>query len=322
MGYFRTAILLAILTAIFMVLGYFIGGGSGAFFAFILACALNFFSYWNSDKIVLKMYGAKEVTLQTAPVYYRIVTELAEKANLPQPRVYIIDTPQPNAFATGRNPNNAAVAATQGLLDLLTPDEIEGVMAHELAHVKHRDTLIMTMAAIISGAISMLANYFFLFRGSSSSREDNSNNALSIIGGILLMILAPLAAMIIQMTISRTREYAADKEGALICGKPLSLASALAKLAIFSKKIPNEQAESQPGTAHLFIINPLYGEGRDKLFSSHPDTANRIKALEEMANAPLSSYQAANQPYKSESENIFTKTPTKEEKKDPKNPWL
>ncbi|WP_370931395.1 zinc metalloprotease HtpX [Bartonella sp. DGB1] len=317
MSFFRTALLLASLTALFMLIGYFIGGTNGMFIAFFAAAGLNLFAYWNSDKIVLRSYNAKEVTLQSSPNLYRIVTELAEKANLPQPKIYIIDNPQPNAFATGRNPQNAAVAATSGLLELLTNDELAGVMAHELAHVKNRDTLIMTIAATIGGAISMLANFFFLFGGNRNS-SGNSNNGLTIVGSLLMLILAPLAAMIIQMTISRTREYAADKEGALICGKPLSLASALAKLAMSSKKITNKQAEKHPETAHMFIINPLHKGGRDKLFASHPETGNRIKALEKMAQAPLSSYMKDD----NLTNIIENKSDTAEDKSKFKNPWL
>jgi len=276
MNILRTGILLAAMTALFLAIGAMLGGEAGMLIALAVALAMNVFAYWNSDRMVLSMYGARQVTERDAPSYYRLVRQLADRANLPMPRVYIIENDQPNAFATGRNPENAAVAATTGLLRILSHEEIAGVMAHELAHVKNRDTLIMTITATIAGAISMLANFALFFGG-------NRNNPLGIVGAILIMILAPLGAALVQMAISRTREYAADAEGAAICGHPLWLASALAKLEQGAETIDNEEAEANPATAHMFIINPLHGRSMDNLFSTHPNTANRIAALRELA---------------------------------------
>ncbi|BCP55682.1 protease HtpX [Kaistia sp. 32K] len=276
MNVMRTAMLIAALTAIFMGVGYLIGGSSGMMIAFVIAAGMNVFSYWNSDRMVLSMYGAHEVDERSAPEYYGIVRDLAQRAGLPMPKVYVIDSAQPNAFATGRNPQNAAVAASTGLLQALTRDEIAGVMAHELAHVKNHDTLTMTITATLAGAISMLANFAFFF-GGSHNRENN--NPLGIIGVIAAAIVAPLAAMLVQMAVSRTREYSADRLGAEICGQPRALASALAKIARGAHEIPNEAAEANPASAHLFIINPLSGQRMDNLFSTHPDTENRIAAL-------------------------------------------
>jgi heat shock protein HtpX len=282
MSYFKTALLLGVLTAIFVAVGFLLGGQTGMLIAFGIALAMNLFAYWNADKMVLRMYNAQEVDRRSAPEFYGIVEELANRAQLPMPRVYVIDEAQPNAFATGRNPQNAAVAATTGLLEMCSKEEIAGVMAHELAHVKNRDMLIMTITAVIAGAIGMIAQFGMLFGG--SSRDNNNNgNPLGAVGAILLMILAPLIAMIVQMAVSRTREYAADREGAAICGQPLWLASALARLQNAVHQIPNEQAEARPATAHLFIVNPLSGRGMDNLFSTHPRMENRIAALEEMA---------------------------------------
>jgi heat shock protein HtpX len=279
MNHFRTAILLAGMTALFMAVGYVIGGGGGMAIAFAVALAMNAFSYWNSGSMVLSMYGAREVDARSAPEFYGMVQQLAQRANLPMPRVYIIDNPQPNAFATGRNPQNAAVAASTGLLDTLTREEVAGVMAHELAHVKNYDTLTMTVTATFAGAIGMLANFAFLFGGN----RDNNNGGFGVIGTIAIMILAPIAAMIVQMAISRSREYVADREGAEICGEPMWLASALQKIAGSAQRIPNNAAEHNPATAHMFIINPLSGERMDNLFSTHPDTGNRIAALQQLA---------------------------------------
>jgi heat shock protein HtpX len=276
MTYLRTTLLLAALTALFMGIGFMLGGEAGMAIAFAIALAMNFFAYWNSDKMVLRLYGARQVDHQSAPQYYGLVERLAENAELPMPKVYLIENPQPNAFATGRNPENAAVAATTGLLQRLDSQEVAGVMAHELAHVKNRDTLIMTITATIAGAISMLAN-FALFFG------NNRNNPLGIVGTILVMILAPLAAMLVQMAISRTREYAADRGGAEICGHPLWLASALEKIQASAERIDNPQAEQNPATAHMFIINPLHAHAIDGLFSTHPNTANRVARLHELA---------------------------------------
>jgi heat shock protein HtpX len=278
MNLVRTAMLLAVMTALFMAVGFVIGGRGGMMIAFVMAAGMNFFSYWNSDKMVLRMYRAQEVDERSAPEYYGIVRDLARNAGLPMPRVYVIDSPQPNAFATGRNPENAAVAASTGLLHALNYDEVAGVMAHELAHVQNRDTLTMTLTATLAGAISMIGNFAFFFGG---NRENN--NPLGFIGVLIAMIVAPLAAMLVQMAISRTREYSADRRGAEICGNPLSLASALRKIAGAAHAIPNYDAERNPATAHMFIINPLSGERMDNLFSTHPNTENRVAALERMA---------------------------------------
>lgn len=272
----KTGILLAGLTALFMGAGFMLGGEAGMMIALVFAIGTNAFAYWNADKIVLKMYNAREVTAQSSPGFYGIVEQLVRRANMPMPKVYIIDTDQPNAFATGRNPENAAVAATTGLLKILDNEEIAGVMAHELAHVKNRDTLIMTVTATVAGALSMLAN-FALFFG------NNRNNPLGIIGTILIMILAPMAAMLVQMAISRTREYGADAGGAEICGNPMWLARALEKLEQGAQTIDNDQAEDNPATAHMFIVNPLHARSVDGLFSTHPKTSNRVKKLQELA---------------------------------------
>ncbi|TKT82962.1 zinc metalloprotease HtpX [Aquamicrobium sp. LC103] len=278
MNLVRTAMLLAFMTALFMGVGYLIGGSGGMTIAFLIAAGMNIFSYWNSDKMVLRMHHATEVDERSAPEYYRIVRDLAARASLPMPKVYLIDNPQPNAFATGRNPRNAAVAATTGLLSRLSPEEVAGVMAHELAHVQNHDTLTMTITATLAGAISMLGNFAFFFGGN----RDN-NNPLGIVGVLVAMIVAPLAAMMVQMAISRTREYSADRRGAEICGNPIWLASALDKIARSAKAIHNPDAERNPATAHMFIINPLSGERMDNLFSTHPNTDNRIAALQAMA---------------------------------------
>src|SRR5262245_3698459 len=277
MNMIRTAMLLAFMTALFMAVGYLIGGSGGMVIAFLIAAGMNLFSYWNADKMVLSMHHAVEVDESNAPEFHAIVRNLAQRAGLPMPKTYLIDNPQPNAFATGRNPQNAAVAATTGLLQRLSHEEVAAVMAHELAHVQHRDTLTMTITATIAGAISMLGNFAFFFGG---NRENN--NPLGFVGVLVAMIVAPLAAMLVQMAISRTREYAADRRGAEICGQPLWLASALDKIARSAERIPNPDAERNPATAHLFIINPLSGERMDNLFSTHPNTENRIAALEAM----------------------------------------
>ncbi|WP_034988684.1 zinc metalloprotease HtpX [Bartonella senegalensis] len=281
MNIMRTAMLLAFMTALFMGVGYLVGGSNGMVIALLMAGGLNFFSYWNSDKIVLRMYGAREVDQHSSPVYYKIVSDLARRASLPQPKIYIIENAQPNAFATGRNPQNAAVAASTGLLNQLSAEEVAGVMAHELAHIEHRDTLTMTLTATIAGAISMLGNFAFFMGGQRHSSE-NSHGA-GAIGGLIALLIAPFAAMLVQMAISRTREYAADRRGAEICGNPLWLASALRKIAGGGHVVYNEEAEHNPATAHMFIINPLRGEGADSLFSTHPATANRIAALHRQA---------------------------------------
>ncbi|MFL5044704.1 MAG: zinc metalloprotease HtpX [Xanthobacteraceae bacterium] len=279
MNYVRTAILLAGLTALFMAIGYLIGGQGGMMIALLIAAAMNLFSYWNSDKLVLSTHGAHEVDERAAPELHAIVRELAAKAGLPMPRVYLMDNPQPNAFATGRNPEHAAVAVTTGLLETLSREEVAGVLAHELAHVKNHDTLTMTITATIAGAISMLAQFGMFFGG--GHRENN--HGLGIVGSLLMVILAPIAAMLVQMAISRTREYAADRLGAEISGHPEWLASALGKLERAAHAVPNEPAELNPATAHLFIVNPLSGARMDNLFATHPATENRIAALIEMA---------------------------------------
>ena len=278
MNYFRTAMLLAGLTALFMGVGYLIGGATGAMIAFVIAAGMNLFSYWNSDRMVLSMHGAQEVDARTAPDLYRLVQELATRAQLPMPRVYLMDNPQPNAFATGRDPDHAAVAVTTGLMHALSREEVAGVVAHELAHIKNRDTLIMTITATIAGAISMLAQFGMFFTGN----RDN-NNGMGIIGTLAMVILAPIAAMIVQMAISRTREYAADRMGAQIAGEPMWLVSGLQRIENAAHQIPNESAEHNPATAHMFIINPLSGQRMDNLFSTHPATENRIAALEQLA---------------------------------------
>ena len=280
MNLFRTALLLAAMTALFMGVGYLLAGNTGMLIALVAAAGMNVFSWWNSDRVVLNMYDAQEVDAHSAPEYYGMVADLAQNAGLPMPKVYVINSDQPNAFATGRNPENAAVAASTGLLRQLSPQEVAGVIAHELAHIQHRDTLIMTITATLAGAISMLGNFAFFFSG---SRSEDNRNPFGFIGVLVAMLVAPFAAMLVQMAISRTREYAADRRGAEICGQPLWLASALAKIAGAAEHIPNEEAEQHPATAHMFIINPLSGRGADNLFSTHPDTANRIAALKQMA---------------------------------------
>jgi heat shock protein HtpX len=277
MNTLRTAMLLAALTAIFVGVGFLIGGSGGAILAFAVAAGMNFVSYWNADRMVLAMAHAREVDERSAPEFYGIVRDLAARAALPMPRVYVADNPQPNAFATGRNPEHAAVCATTGLLAALDRDEIAGVMAHELGHVKNRDTLTMTITATIAGAVSMLANFAFFFGG------NRNNNGAGIVGVLVAAVVAPLAALMVQMAISRTREYAADRAGAEISGRPRALASALARIANLAPRVPNAAAEANPAMAHLFIINPLSGLGRDNLFSTHPATENRIAALLAMA---------------------------------------
>jgi heat shock protein HtpX len=281
MSYLRTAILLAGLTALFMGVGFLLGGWSGAVIALIIAAAMNVFTYWNSDRLVLSMHGAQEVDERTAPEFVHVVSELASRAALPMPRVYVMDNPQPNAFATGRNPAHAAVAATTGLLNMLSREEVAGVISHELAHVKNHDTLLMTVTATIAGAISMLAQFGMFFGG--GQRGSSGNSGLGLIGTLVMIVLAPLAAMLVQMAISRTREYAADDMGARISRDPESLASALAKIDAAAHEIQNVPAEQNPATAHLFIINPLSGERMDNLFSTHPSTQNRIAALQQLA---------------------------------------
>ncbi|AIK96901.1 zinc metalloprotease HtpX [Candidatus Odyssella acanthamoebae] len=276
----RTFILIAVIAALFVGVGHLIGGSQGALMAFLLAGALNFYAYWNSDKIVLRLYNAQEVAPHAQPDFYRIVQTLAQQANLPMPRVYIIDSPQPNAFATGRNPQNAAVAATTGLLQLLDSRQISGVMAHELAHIANRDTLTMTLTATLAGAIGYLAQLPFLFGGHHREGEQRSHG---IIVHLVVMVLAPLAAMLVQMAISRTREYSADELGSKISGDPMALAGALEQIDAAAHRVDNQVAEENPATAHMFIINPLSAGGVDNLFSTHPKTENRVRRLAALA---------------------------------------
>ena len=282
MNHAKTFILLAALTALFMGVGYLIGGAAGMLIALVIAGGMNLFSYWNADKIVLKMYKAQPVDGShpnaVVRTYVADVLEMADRAGLPRPVVAIIPNDQPNAFATGRNPENAAVCATTGLLDMLTREEIRGVMAHELAHVKNRDTLTMTVTATVAGAISALANFAMFFGGGGDDRERPGG----FIGMLALMILAPMAAGLVQMAISRSREYEADRVGAEIAGDPNALASALEKIEAYSRRIVNVTAERNPASGQLFIINPLAGRGADNLFSTHPATGNRVRALMEL----------------------------------------
>jgi len=279
MSYLRTAILLAGLTALFMLIGYLIGGPNGAVIAFFVAAATNFITYWNADKLVLSTQGAQEVDEHSAPELVHMVAELARRAELPMPRVFVMDNPQPNAFATGRNPQHGAVALTTGLLGMLSSDELAGVISHELAHIKNHDTLLMTVTATIAGAISMLAQFGMFFGGGNR----NNNSGMGIVGTLLMVVLAPLAAMLVQMAISRTREYAADNMGARISGNPAGLAAALAKIEAGAHAIENVHAEQNPAAAPLFIINPLSGARMDNLFATHPATENRIAALQQLA---------------------------------------
>lgn len=274
----KTAILMAAITALFMAVGQVMGGQNGMMLALLFALAMNFFSYWFSDKLVLKMYNAREVDAQSAPRFYAMVAELAQRANLPMPKVYLIDEQAPNAFATGRNPQHAAVAATTGLMRALSEREVRGVMAHELAHVKHRDILISTISATMAGAISALANFAMLFGG-----RDSEGRPANPIASIAVMILAPLAASLIQMAISRAREFEADRGGAEISGDPAALASALQKIHQLARGLPMAPAEAHPETAQMMIMNPLSGGGLRGLFSTHPSTDERVARLMAMA---------------------------------------
>ncbi len=274
----KTTILMAAITALFVVVGGVIGGQRGMMMALAFALAMNFFSYWFSDKMVLRMYNAQEVDQTNAPQFYGVVQELAQRAGLPMPRVYLIDEDAPNAFATGRNPEHAAVAATTGILRVLSERELRGVMAHELTHVRHRDILISTISATMAGAISALANFAMFFGG----RDENGRPA-NPIASIAVAILAPLAAMMIQMAISRAREYEADRGGAEISGDPQALASALDKIHRYAQGIPFAAAEEHPATAQMMIMNPLASGGIANLFSTHPATEERVARLMEMA---------------------------------------
>jgi heat shock protein HtpX len=276
----KTAVLMAAITALFMAIGSFIGGRQGMMVALVVAVGMNFFSYWFSDKLVLKMYNAQEVDASSAPQFYAMVADLAQRAGLPMPRVYLIEEDAPNAFATGRNPEHAAVAATTGILRTLSERELRGVMAHELSHVKHRDILISTISATMAGAISMLANFAMFF----GHRDENGRPA-NPIAGLLVMLLAPLAASLIQMAISRAREFEADRGGAELSGDPQSLASALQKIQRAAQGIPLAAAERHPETAQMMITNPLSGGGLRGLFSTHPSTEERVERLLAMAGA-------------------------------------
>ena len=277
-NWFKTTILFAAITALFMMIGALIGGREGMMMALLIGGGMNFFAYWLSDKMVLRMYNAQPVDETSSPYLYNMVRDLASRAELPMPRVYLIDEAQPNAFATGRNPDNAAVAATTGIVSLLSERELRGVMAHELAHVKHRDILTSTIAATLAGAISALANFAMFFGG----RDEDGRPANAIVG-IIVAIIAPLAAALIQMAISRAREFEADRGGAEISGDPLALASALGKIDAYARGIPFPTAEAHPATAQMMIMNPLAGGAIDSLFSTHPKTAERIARLEAMA---------------------------------------
>jgi heat shock protein HtpX len=280
LNFARTGILLAALTAIFMAVGYLVGGQSGLVIAFGVALVTNLFGYWNSDKLVLRMQNAREIDPRSAPDLHRMVEELAQNAGIPMPKVYLIETDQPNAFATGRNPQNAAVAVSSGLLRYLEPREVAAVVAHELAHIRSRDTLVMTITATFAGAISMLAQFGLFFGGGN-----NRDNPLGPIGALVAVIVAPIAAVLVQMAVSRTREYEADRDGAEISGDPQALASALAKISQIAHRTVNMAAERNPAQAHMYIFNPLNGQRMDNLFSTHPNVQNRIAELQKLVAA-------------------------------------
>lgn len=279
-GYLRTAILLAGLTALFVGIGYAIGGREGMIIAFLFACGTNLWAWWNSDRVVLAMHNAEPIAPESAPRLFQLVQNLAARAGLPMPALYVIHEAQPNAFATGRDPEHAAIAINTGLLDLLDEREVAGVVAHELSHIKHRDTLIMTVTATLAGAIGMLAHFGFLFGGRD---REGRQNPFGPIGALLMIIIGPIVAMLVQMAISRTREYEADREGAAICGDPRWLASGLMKLEHYKQGIVNPTAEAHPASAHLFIVNPLSGFRMDSLFATHPPTEERVARLLAMA---------------------------------------
>jgi heat shock protein HtpX len=276
----KTAVLMAAITALFMLIGAYVGGRQGMVIALLVALGLNFFSYWFSDKLVLKMYNAREVDETSAPQFYRMVAELVQRAGLPMPRVYVIDEAAPNAFATGRNPEHAAVAATTGIMQVLSANELRAVMAHELTHVAHRDILISTISATMAGAISMLANFAVFFGG-----RDSEGRPANPIAGLAVALLAPLAASLIQLAISRAREFEADRGGAELSGDPRSLASALEKIQAYARGTPLLAAERNPQTAQMMIVNPLHGGGIASLFSTHPSTEERVARLLAMAGA-------------------------------------
>ena len=279
----KTTFFLSLLTILLVAMGGAIGGKGGMMVAFLMAGVMNFGSYWFSDKIVLRMYNAREITREVHPSFYGMVERLAGRAGLPMPKVYIIPDDSPNAFATGRNPDHAAVAATEGILRVLTPEELEGVMAHELAHVKNRDILISTVAATLAGAISMIGNMlqWGAMFGAGRSDDEEGGGIGGMIGSLAMAIIAPIAAMLIQMAVSRSREYLADASGAEICGHPLALAGALGKLQMASQAIP--MLDARPATAHMFIVNPLTAGGLASLFSTHPPMEERIARLRALA---------------------------------------
>src|ERR1700761_1755954 len=277
MNLFKTVFLMSLMTGLFLVVGALIGGGPGMVIAFLFAAGMNLFAYWNSDKVLLSMYGARQVDAATAPDLFHIVERLAAQAHLPMPKVFISENPQPNAFATGRSPEHAAVCVTSGLLATVSKEERAGVIAHELGHVRNRDTLTMTMTAVIAGAIGMLANFAFFMGG--------RRNPLGLVGVLLVTLLAPIAAMLVQAAISRSREFEADRAGAELTGRPLWLADALAQIDQSARQTLNAPADANPATAHMFIINPLHG-GMSGLFASHPPTAERIARLRAMAGVP------------------------------------
>ncbi len=281
MNRLKTTFLLSLLTVLMVLMGSALGGKSGMYIAFIMALGMNVFSYWFSDKIVLKMYGAQEIGEQDHPVFYGLVRRLAMQAGLPMPKVYIIPDDSPNAFATGRDPEHAAVAATEGVLRILSTEELEGVMAHELAHVQNRDILISTIAATLAGAISMVGSMLQWGAMLGGGRSDDDEGGGGFVGMLVMAIIAPIAAMLIQMAVSRSREYLADESGARICGRPLALANALRKLQTASQAVP--MLEARPATAHMFIVNPLTGGALLRLFSTHPPMEERIARLEAMA---------------------------------------
>jgi heat shock protein HtpX len=276
MNTLRTGLLMAAMTGIFLAVGYLIGGEMGMAIAFVFAAGSNLLAYWNSDKMLLSMYGAKPVNAQSAPELVHLVEQLSGKAGLPMPKVYVVDEAQPNAFATGRNPEHAAVCVTRGLLARVNDEELAGVLAHELSHVKNRDTLTMTIAATIAGAVGMLANFAFFL---GSERRNN----FGFVGVLLVTLLAPVAAMLVQMAVSRSREFEADRSGAELSGRPLWLASALRRIETGTEAIDNPAADANPATAHMFIVNPLAGGGVSGLFASHPSTQERIARLETLA---------------------------------------
>jgi len=277
-NWLKTSVLMAAIVALFMVIGGMIGGKSGMLMALLFGGGMNVWAWWNSDQMVLRMYNAQEVDAQSAPEFYGLVAELAQRAGLPMPRVYVIHEEQPNAFATGRDPQHAAVAATAGIMRMLDYRELRGVMAHELAHVQHRDTLLSTVSATMAGAISALANFAMWFGG-----RDENGEPVGLLPRLAVGLLAPLAASLIQMAISRSREFEADRGGAAISGDPLALASALQKIEYYAQGIAMPTAQAHPETAQMMIINPLSGEGLAGLFRTHPETAERIARLQEIA---------------------------------------